>query len=76
MKFELTKEFISDLSDAAASGNSTFISSSLVDLHPADIAEILEEFDYEFNEVEEFLKDFSQIPPETDDEDSKNPYSE
>ncbi|MBT4775289.1 MAG: magnesium transporter [Crocinitomicaceae bacterium] len=47
MKFELTKEFISDLSDAAASGNSTFISSSLVDLHPADIAEILEEFDFE-----------------------------
>lgn len=47
MKFELTKEFISDLSDAAASGNNTFISNSLLDLHPADIAEILDEFDFE-----------------------------
>jgi hypothetical protein len=40
-----------------------------------EIREILEEFDYEFNEIEDFLKDFSQIAPETD-ETSKNPYSE
>jgi len=45
VKFELTKEFISDLSEAIASGNSTVISQSLADLHPADIAELLEEFD-------------------------------
>lgn len=59
MKFELTKEFISDLSDAVASGNSTFISTSLDDLHPVDIAELLEEFD--FPEVK-FI--YSQLPDE------------
>ncbi|HAE30882.1 MAG TPA: magnesium transporter, partial [Flavobacteriales bacterium] len=45
MKFELTKEFISDLSEAIASGNVTFVSESIADLHPADVAELLEEFD-------------------------------
>lgn len=45
MKFELTKEFISDLSEAIASGNVTFVSQSIADLHPADVAELLEEFD-------------------------------
>ena len=45
MKFELTKEFISDLSDAIASGNSTLISNKLQDLHAADIAELLDEFE-------------------------------
>ncbi|MBL4704268.1 MAG: magnesium transporter [Flavobacteriales bacterium] len=43
MKFELSREFISDLSDAIASGNSTVISTSLGEVHPADIAELLEE---------------------------------
>ena len=47
MKFELTKEFISDLSDAIASGNNTFIANSLADLHPADISELLEELDFD-----------------------------
>lgn len=47
MKFELTKEFISNLSDAIASGNNTFIANSLADLHPADISELLEELDFD-----------------------------
>lgn len=38
-----------------------------------EIREILEEFDYEFNEVEDYLKEFSKTQPETD---AKNPYSE
>lgn len=45
MKFELTKEFISKISDAIAAGNGLFISQSLAEVHPADIAELLEEFD-------------------------------
>ena len=55
MKFELTKEFISDLSEAIASGNVTFVSESIGDLHPADVAELLEEFELE---NEEQLKRF------------------
>jgi len=40
-----------------------------------EIREILEEFDYEFNEMEEFLKE--QFPKEESKvAETKNPYSE
>ena len=42
MQFELTKEFLANVSQAVANGDSTFISKNVVDLHPADIAEILD----------------------------------
>jgi len=59
VKFELTKEFISELSDAVAAGNGPFISKSLAEVHPADIAELLEEFD-----VKEVKVIFSQLEEE------------
>ncbi len=60
MKFELTKEFISNLSEAVASENGSFITTSLSELHAADIAELLEEFDseeiqYIFRELDDEL---------------------
>ena len=42
MQFELTKEFLADVSQAIAEGNNEFIIEKIVDLHPADIAEILD----------------------------------
>ena len=42
MQFELTKEFISDISDAINKGDSHFIVSHVNELHPADIAEIMD----------------------------------
>ena len=42
MQFELTKEFISDISNAINKGDSHFIVSHVNELHPADIAEIMD----------------------------------
>lgn len=47
MQFELTKEFLSDLSEAIAGNNRAFLEEHVLDLHPADIAEILNELDLE-----------------------------
>ena len=41
MQFELTQEYIDNLKEAVEKGNDGFIVSCLNDLHPADIAEIL-----------------------------------
>ena len=42
MQFELTKEFISKISNAINKGDSHFIVSHVNELHPADIAEIMD----------------------------------
>ena len=42
MQFELTKEFLADVSKAIDDGDTTFILENVIDLHPADIAEILD----------------------------------
>jgi magnesium transporter len=42
MQFELTKEYLEDLSDAIAEGRDSFLQSELEELHPADIAEIFD----------------------------------
>lgn len=42
MQFELTKEYLDDLSDAIAEGRDSFLQSELEELHPADIAEIFD----------------------------------
>ncbi|HKL40867.1 MAG TPA: magnesium transporter [Cryomorphaceae bacterium] len=42
MQFELTKEYLDDLSDAIAEGRDTYLKSELDELHPADIAEIFD----------------------------------
>ena len=41
MQFELTQDYIDNLKEAVEKGNDGFIVSCLNDLHPADIAEIL-----------------------------------
>lgn len=43
MQFELTKEYLDDLSDAIAEGRDTFLQSELEELHPADVAEIFDQ---------------------------------
>jgi len=43
MRFELTKEYLEDLSDAIAEGRDTFLQSELEELHPADVAEIFDQ---------------------------------
>ena len=43
MQFELTKEYLEDLSDAIAEGRDTFLQSELEELHPADVAEIFDQ---------------------------------
>lgn len=47
MQFELNKEFLQKLREAIASGQDSYIQSSLKDLHPADLAEILDELNLE-----------------------------
>jgi len=42
MQFELTKEYLDDLSDAIADGRDSFLESELEELHAADIAEIFD----------------------------------
>lgn len=45
MAFEVTKEFLEQIRQAVEEGNSSFIESAIIDLHPADIAEIIDELD-------------------------------
>lgn len=47
MQFELTKEFLSEISDACLKGNTSFIAENIEELHPADIADILDEVNLE-----------------------------
>ena len=42
-QFELTHEFLSQLEELIDAGNKTEVSKQIAGLHPADIAEILEE---------------------------------
>ncbi len=46
-QFELTHEFLSQLEELIDAGNKTQVTQQLADLHPADIAEILEELNNE-----------------------------
>lgn len=43
MKFELTREYLDQIRDEIAGNNSHFIENEIINLHPADIAEILDE---------------------------------
>lgn len=43
MQFELTKEFLDDISTAVAEKNAVFVSENITELHPVDIAEILDQ---------------------------------
>ena len=45
MRFELTKEFLDEVSEMIAQSNSAFIDQKIIHLHPADIAEIIDELD-------------------------------
>lgn len=47
LQFELTHEFLSQIEELIDAGNKEQVSGLLKDLHPADIAEILEELDNE-----------------------------
>ncbi|MBN4051386.1 magnesium transporter [bacterium AH-315-M05] len=47
MQFELTKEYLDQLRDAIKIGDSDLVSEQIIDLHPADIAEILDEINLE-----------------------------
>jgi magnesium transporter len=47
MRFELTKEFLGEVRDMIAQNNSAFIDQKVTHLHPADIAEIVDELDNE-----------------------------
>lgn len=54
MQFQLTKELLEELKDAVQASNEHFLLEKITDLHPADIAEIFEEFDLE--EAQYFYK--------------------
>lgn len=43
MQFELTKEFLDDISTAVAEKNAVFVVENISELHPVDIAEILDQ---------------------------------
>ena len=45
MRFELTKEFLEEIRDKIADGNSAYVDQKVIHLHPADIAEIIDELD-------------------------------
>ena len=45
MQFELTADFLADLKNAVARSDSSFVSTQVAVLHPADIADILDEID-------------------------------
>ena len=47
LQFELTHEFLSQIEELIDAGNKEQVSGLLKDLHPADVAEILEELDNE-----------------------------
>lgn len=46
-QFELTHEFLNQLEELIDAGNKSEVSQLVADLHPADIAEILEELNNE-----------------------------
>ena len=59
MQFELTKEFLDDISTAVTERNTAFVSENISELHPVDIAEILDQvilqeaqFIYRIQEIE------------------------
>ena len=54
MQFQLTKELLEELKNAVQASNERFLLEKITDLHPADIAEIFEEFDLE--EAQYFYK--------------------
>ena len=45
MQFELTKEFLEEIAKSVQHQNDEFLADSILGLHPADIAEILDELD-------------------------------
>ena len=47
MRFELTKEFLENIREEIALSNSAFVDQKIIHLHPADIAEIIDELDTE-----------------------------
>lgn len=47
MRFELTKEFLDEIREMIAQNNSAFIDQHVIHLHPADIAEIVDELNTE-----------------------------
>lgn len=47
MRFELTKEFLDEIREMIAQNNSAFIDQRVIHLHPADIAEIVDELNTE-----------------------------
>ena len=58
MQFELTKDFLSNVSQAIAEKDNLFIINNIIDLHPADIADVmdyvnLEEAQYIYQHLEE-----------------------
>lgn len=47
MRFELTKDLLDEVREMIAQNNSAFIDQKIIHLHPADIAEIVDELDNE-----------------------------
>ena len=47
MQFQLTKEFIDQLKERVASGDSAWINENVLELHHADIADVLDELSHE-----------------------------
>lgn len=45
MRFELTKDYLDEVREMIAQNNSAFIDQKIIHLHPADIAEIVDELD-------------------------------
>tara|TARA_B100000508_G_scaffold141097_1_gene146945 strand:- start:38053 stop:39402 length:1350 start_codon:yes stop_codon:yes gene_type:complete len=45
MRFELTKEYLDEVRELIAQNNSAFIDQKIIHLHPADVAEIIDELD-------------------------------
>lgn len=45
MQFELTKEFLEEIREMIEQNNSAYIDKRIIQLHPADIAEIIDELD-------------------------------
>jgi magnesium transporter len=44
MKFEITKAFIEEIRSSLQSGDSNFVAEQIAEMHPADIAEIIQQF--------------------------------
>lgn len=61
MRFELTKDFLDEVREMIAQNNSAFMDEKIIQLHPADIAEIIDELDndeakYVFNHLQSALQ--------------------